>query len=129
MSKLRTYLAISLAIVACVGCNSHAYNREAMQYHALAQAVLISRGICSSEQDCQKKHLLFAEGGEVSLGPVHWGGAYITLYEINDMALVEDVVARFKQLHASLKVPKVKLSVYSSKHLESKVEFSEVTIQ
>jgi hypothetical protein len=68
------FLAITLA-----GCNSHAYYREAMQYHSLAEQVLISHGICSNDLDCQKKGLLFAEGGELSLGLISWGGASITL--------------------------------------------------
>ena len=111
------------------GCNSHAYYREAMQYHAVAREVLVLHGICSSDQNCQKKSLLFAEGGELSLGVVSWGGANVTLYETSDSALVEEISVKFKQLHAQLRKPEVTLTVFSSKHLEPKVEFRKVVIQ
>ena len=71
-------------------CNSHAYYSEAMQYHATARTVLIARGICTNDEDCQKKKLLFAEGSEFSLGFIEWGGARVSLYQTQDAALVEE---------------------------------------
>lgn len=129
MLSLRKAITFALLTVACSGCNSHAYWSEALQYHTVAQDVLIANSICASKQDCQKKDVLFAEGGAVSLGFVSWGGAYINLYETQDPALVEVIVAKFKELHLRLRKPNVTLTVYSSKHLEPKIMFCKVVIK
>jgi len=129
---MRNYLSAIAALLvtaACAGCNSHAYWAEAMQYSAVARDTLIEKGICTSIQDCQGKGLLFAEGGEVNFGFVSWGGVYINLYETNDSFLVQDLEAKFKELHAPLGRPTVTLTVYSSKHLEPKVKFREVVFR
>ena len=124
-------LSVSLGVVliAAMGCNSHAYWAEAQQYHAAACDVLVGRGICSDEQDCQRKEVLFAEGGEISLGVIRWGGVHITLYQVQDEKVVEDISAKFKEVHARLGKPAVTLSVYKSGHLESKVKLAEVVIR
>ena len=122
----RRHTLVALAGLPLAACSSHRYYAEAMQYHALATAILVRRGICSDPQDCQRKELLFAEGGEFSLGLVAWGGAYITLYRTNTDALVQEISAAFRDLHTKLKLPKVVLTVYSSARGESKVKFREV---
>lgn len=121
--------AFIAAAIALAGCNSHRFHAEAMQYHALAQKTLIAKGICMSEQDCDAKSLLFAEGGAFSLGSASWGGAYVTLYATSDELLVQELAAKFSSLHALLKEPAVTLTVYSSKHGESKVKFKELVIR
>jgi len=128
MLSFRVALILTLVTISFSGCDSHAYWSEAMQYHAIAQENLISKGICSSDQDCQQKALLYAEGGEVSLGLVSWGGAYINLYETQDPELVDAIALKFKELHSRLGKPDVTLTVYSSKHLDPKVLFREVVI-
>lgn len=129
MHKLHTAIIFALLATANAGCNSHAYWSEAVQYHAVARDILIEKGICASERDCQMNGVLFAEGGEVSLSFVSWGGAYINLYETQDPVLVEAIVVKFKELHSRLGKPNVTLTVYSSKHLEPKVKFREVVIK
>lgn len=122
-------VALTLTVAAALSaCNSHRYYAEAMQYHTLATSVLVSRGVCASSQDCQRRQLLFAEGGEFSLGVAAWGGAYVTLYSTSDEALVQELALAFRELHARLKQPKVVLTVYSSAHGEAKVRFREVEI-
>lgn len=100
-----------------------------MQYSALAGETLIARGVCATPQDCQKKQLLFAEGGEVDVGFVQWGGAYINLYDTQDPELVSELESKFKVLHGRLGKPKVTLTVYSSKHLAPKVKFREIVLK
>lgn len=129
MHKQLCALTPFLFAAACAGCDSHAYWAEAMQYSAIAHDTLIENGTCTSIQDCQRRDLLFAEGGEVNFGFVRWGGAYINLYETQDAALVQQLEAKFKELHARLGKPNVTLTVYSSKHLEPKVTFREVVIK
>ena len=129
MSNRVFRFGVAAIAVLAQGCNSHAYYGEAMQYHALAREVLVSHGVCSGEQDCQRKSLLFAEGGELSLGVVSWGGANITLYETNDSGIVEEISVKFKRLHEQLHRPKVTLTVFSSKHLKPKVKFRTVVVQ
>jgi|GEM_PF-6396012 len=129
MLSFRIALILTLITITFSGRDSHAYWSEAMQYHAIAQENLISKGICNSDQDCQRKGILFAEGGEVSLGFMSWGGAYINLYETQDTELVNVIVVKFKELHSQLGRPDVKLTVYSSKQLEPKVVFREVVIK
>ncbi|HSH73031.1 MAG TPA: hypothetical protein VK974_08260 [Methylophilaceae bacterium] len=96
MFNFRIALILTLITITFSGCDSHAYWSEAMQYHAIAQENLISKGICSSDQDCQQRALLYAESGEVSLGLVSWGGAYINLYETQDPELVDAIALKLK---------------------------------
>jgi hypothetical protein len=129
MPSLRTALTIVLLTVASSGCDSHAYWTEVQQYHAAAQDVLIANGICASTQDCHNKNILFAESGEISLGFAQWGGAYINLYETQDAVLVDAIVTKLEELHSRLGKPNVTFTVYSSKHLDSKVMFRKVLIK
>jgi len=124
----RAALAVTVA-VALSACNSHRYYAEAIQYHALATSVLVSRGVCASSQDCQRRQLAFFEAGEFSLGVVAWGGVYINLYSISDEALVQETTLAFRELHGRLKQPKVVLTVYSSAHGVAKVLFRQVVIK
>ena len=128
MPKLRFVAAMSFTAAAISGCGEP-YREEATRYHAVAQEVLVAKGVCSSAQECQRKQLLFWEGGGFSLGFVRWGGAYVNLYETQDPVLVEAVVARLKEAHVRPSEPQVILTVYSSKHLQPKVMFREVVIK
>lgn len=112
-----------------VGCDSHAHQAEALQYHRLAQDVLIARGVCANANACQRREILFWAAGEWALGPVHSGGVSITLYETNDMALVHEIEDRFRQLHEQLKRPPVTLTVYPSRHGETHRPLSELSIR
>lgn len=129
MHKVIATIALLTLFTACTACNSHAYWKEAKQYSALANEALIARRICASPQDCQKKQLLFAEGGEFDVGFFQWGGAYITLYDTQDAELVSDLESKFKLLHRQLGKPQVTLTVYSSKHLAPKVKFREIVLK
>lgn len=123
----RSSTALALLIAASLSGCGESYPEEARRYHAVAQEVLIAKGACAGPQDCQRKEILFWEGGNPWL-PGH-NNAYVTLYETNDIALVEAIVARLKQAKAETSMPPVKLVVYSSTHRQSKVTFREVTIQ
>jgi hypothetical protein len=114
--------------VAASGCGEP-HRADAQKYLAIAQEVLIAKGVCSSAADCQRKELLFWEGGEVDLGLVRWGGAYVNLYATQDPALVEAVVAKFREVHAQRPTPQVTLTVYSSTHSQPKVQFRKVVLK
>lgn len=128
MPNLATFFAIGTLSFTLCGCGEP-YREEAQQYLAIAQEVLIDKGVCPNVRDCQRKELLFWEGGEVSLGFVRWGGAYVNLYETRDPALVEAVVAKFREAHAQRPTPQVTLTVYSSNHSQPKVKFREVVLK
>lgn len=81
-----------------------------------------------SPADCQKKELLFWEGGEVNLGVVSWGGAYVNLYATQDPVLVEAIVSKFEEVHAQQPEPQVTLTVFSSAHSQSSVLFRKVVL-
>jgi len=121
-----TTVAALAAATWVVGCDSHAHHAEALQYHRLAQDVLIARGVCANAVACQRREFPSWTAGEWVLGPVHWGGVGITLYETDDMALVQEIEDRFRQLHAQLKRPPVTLSAYRSRHGETDRPLSEV---
>ena len=72
---------------------------------------------------------MFFEAGQITFGPISWGGVFVNLYGIEDAALVDEVAAKFQGLHGQLKGPKVRLSVYSSKHSESKIKFREIVVE
>jgi hypothetical protein len=118
----------AMLLIALTGCGEP-HRVAAQQYLALAQEVLIAKGVCSSSSDCQRKELLFWEGGEVNLGLVRWGGAYVNLYATQDQALVDAIAERFKALHAQQPTPQVTLTVYSSTHSQPKVKFREVVLR
>lgn len=85
--------------------------------------------MCSNKQDCSSKGLVFFEAGQTSFGFISWGGVFVNLYDITDAGLVDEVTAKFQELHGRLKEPKVRLNVYSSKHLEPKIKFREIVIE
>jgi hypothetical protein len=107
-------------IAATMSSCAEGYSSQALQYHAAAQEVLIAKGVCSSVQDCRKSNLMFWEAG---------GGAYVNLYETQDPALVGAIVAKFIEMRSRVPVPKVVLSVYSSKHRQPKEKFQEIMIR
>lgn len=128
MPSINTLFAAATLAVAIVGCGEP-HRAAAQQYLALAQGVLIANGICSSAADCQRKELLFWEGGEVNLGVVSWGGAYVNLYATQNPVLVDAIVSKFKEAHARQPVPQVTLTVFSSTHSQPKVQFRKVVIK
>jgi len=128
MPSLGTLLAASSLALAISGCGEP-HRAAAQQYIALAQGVLIAKGVCSSSADCQRKELLFWEGGEVNLWVVSWGGAYVNLYATQDPALVDAIVEKFKEVHARQPTPQVTLTVFSSTHSQSKVQFRKVVLK
>jgi hypothetical protein len=50
-------------------------------------------------------------------------------FETTDTALAAEIAAKFTELHAKLKKPKVTLAVYSSRHFASTVKLREFIIQ
>lgn len=128
MPSTRTLFAAATLAAAMAGCGEP-HRAAAQHYLALAEGVLIAKGICSSPADCQKKELLFWEGGEVNLGVVRWGGAYVNLYATQDPALVEAIISKFKEAHARQPEPQVTLTVFSSTHSQPKVQFRKVLLQ
>ena len=128
MLKLRLVAATGFAALVVSGCGEP-YREEATRYHAVAQDILVAKGVCSSAEDCQMRQLLFWEGGGFSLGFIRWGGAYVNLYDTRDPVLVEAVVAKLGEAHVRASGPQIILSVYSSKHLQPKVMFRQVVIK
>ncbi len=125
---VRAPFAVALAALALAACGEP-HRAAAQQYLALAEDSLIANGICSSTSDCQRKELLFWEGGEVNLGVVHWGGAYVTLYATQDPMLVDAIVSKFLEVHRRQPEPQVTLTVFSSTHSQPKVQFRKVVLK
>lgn len=119
--------ALAVLIAASLSGCGESYPEEARRYHALVQEVLVEKQVCDGPQDCQRKEILFWEGGNPWL-PGH-SYACVNLYETTDIALVEAIVARLNQAKAETSMPPVKLVAYRSKHRQSKVTFREVIIQ
>ena len=128
MSSTKTVFAAATLAVAMVGCGEP-HRAAAQQYLKLAEGVLIANAICSSAADCQKNELLFWEGGEVSLGVVSWGGAYVNLYATQNPVLVDAIVSKFKEAHARQPELQVTLTVFSSTHSQPKVQFRKVVLK
>jgi len=129
MNRLPLWSLPALLGLACSGCNSHSYHAEALQYVQVAGGALAARDACINEEDCTAKNLLFFEAGEVSIGGLRWGGVHVNVYDTKDSEVVEEIANMFKELHAKIKGPVVTLTVYSSKHTESKVEFRRVVFK
>lgn len=128
MPSIKAPLAIAITAVSLAACGEP-HRAAAQQYLALAEGVLIANGICSSPSDCQRKELLFWEGGEVNLGLVRWGGAYVNLYATHDPVLVDAIVSKFKEAHTRQPQPQVTLTVFSSTHSQPKVQFRKVVLK
>lgn len=128
MPSTRTLVAAALLGGVLVGCGEP-HRAAAQHYRALAEDVLIANGVCSSSADCQKQELLFWEGGEIDLGVVRWGGAYVNLYATQDPALVDAIVEKFRETHARQPMPQVTLTVFSSSHSQPRVQFRKVVFK
>jgi hypothetical protein len=128
MPSIKAPSAIAMTAIALAACGEP-HRAAAQQYLALAEGVLIANGICASASDCQRKELLFWEGGEVNLGVVRWGGAYVNLYATQDPALVDAIVSKFKEAHTRQPEPQVTLTVFSSTHSQPKVQFRKVVLK
>lgn len=120
-------IAVTLAIVCgMTGCGE-AYPLEAKRYCDAAQEVLITEQVCADVQDCQRKELLFWEGGNPWLPG--YDMAFVSLYETKDAVLVEAIVTKLKQVRADANMPPVKLTVRSTRHSQMNVTFREVMIK
>lgn len=128
MPSVKSPFAIAMAAIALAACGEP-HRVAAQQYLALAEGVLIANGVCASTSDCQKKELLFWEGGELNLGVIRWGGAYVNLYSTQDPALVDAIVSKFKETHTRQPEPQVTLTVFSSTHSQPKVQFRKVVLK
>ncbi|TCJ15383.1 hypothetical protein EZJ19_07140 [Parasulfuritortus cantonensis] len=128
MPSINASSAIAVTAFALAACGEP-HRAAAQQYLTLAEGVLIANGICASASDCQRKELLFWEGGEVNLGVVGWGGAYVNLYATQDPALVDAIVSKFKEAHTRQPDPQVTLTVFSSPHSQPEVQFRKVVLK
>lgn len=108
---------------------SHTYYQQAQVYLDGAKEVLITHGLCESKNDCNRRHILFGDGGATKLGPFKFGGVQIQVYEVSDPEVIGDIVKAFGEIYKKQKGPRLKMNVYKTKHLESKIEFANVLIE
>lgn len=122
---MKHILTIAFALSFLSGCNSHAYYDEAQIFLDDVQTILISNGMCNDKQDCSNKQLVKFEAEGWSLGPWSGGGVNISIYQINNNAVVQSLHSSFS--HRRLEMPQahVYLNAYSSKHGEPKVKIAE----
>jgi hypothetical protein len=117
MPELRLPLSlVGLAgLSACVEC----YSSEAIRYHEAAQQALVAECV-RNIQTCNSNKRLFWEAG---------GGAYVNLYETQDPKVVGAVAAKLIEMRSKVPMPKVVLTVYSSKHGQPKVQYRQIIIE
>lgn len=106
---------VFLLTVALLGCGEP-YRDAATRYHAAAQEVLVAHHICDGPQDCQKKALLFWEGGRRDVPLIQEGGASLNLYDTSDESVIEAVAARLRAVQQTEDLPGVELTVYGGPH-------------
>ena len=120
-------IAATLALTCCFARGGEAYPDAARRYWEAAQEVLIERKVCADAQDCYRKDLLFWEGGNPWLRSHRM--AFVLLYETNDHALFDAVLARLAQVRGEASMPPVKLITYKSRHMKRKVTFAEAVLK
>lgn len=118
-------LLTSLFTVFLLGCGE-AYRREAGIYFAAAESVLIEQGLCSSNNDCSQKGLVFWEGGNSVLPSTK--KAFISIYGIKGPAVADRVAQRIAQEKARIHGPACLLQVYPGPHGEAKGKAKEISI-
>jgi hypothetical protein len=126
MHKLMKLLLPCFVILGLLGCGE-SYPKEALIYLNSAQEVLIENSVCNNVQDCRKRELLFWEGGNPYIPSLNM--AFVNLYETNNPLLADAVEARLRQVKKDINGPPVKLSIFSSPHLRSKIIFRETIIR
>lgn len=114
-STSRRTLLLLLVGGLVVGCGEP-HRDAAIRYHGAAQGVLIAHGVCANAQDCQKRQLLFWEGGRRDIPLFQEGGASLNLYETVNQELIESVGAKLKATQQAEHLPSVQLTVYSGPH-------------
>ena len=129
MTKLiRSVLApVAAALTLCCAEAGEAHPDSARMYAAATEQVLVERHVCADVQDCRRKELVFWEGGNPWLRSHDM--VYVLLYETNDRAVYDSVLARLAQLRAASAMPPVKLVAYKSRHLKRKVKFAEAMLK
>ena len=110
-----SWIGLAAVLASC----GEGYSSEAIQYRDAAQAALVAECV-RNVQTCTSSQRLFWEAG---------GGVYINLYETQDAMVVGAVVAKLVEMRAKIEVPKVVLTVFSSKHGQPQEKFREVVIK
>jgi hypothetical protein len=105
-------LALALAVVASSCGMGHNYEQTSV-YGAAIRTVLISKGLCKDEQDCNHKEMVFAEGGMFKDSPVH-----INVYNIADPAIASTIVGAARAARPAATVG-LELRITASKHLDT----------
>lgn len=108
---LTTVVSLFLA-----GCDSHAYYEEAKLYVSEAQQVLRDAQVCEKRVPCSVNDLVKFEAGAWTIGPLTYGGVYINVYEVQDRAVAEEIILRFREKHKTTPDVPVHVRVYGSKH-------------
>jgi hypothetical protein len=108
---------------------SHAYYQQARAYLDGAQNVLIAHRLCKDEQDCNKREILFGQGGGIKIGPFEYGGISIYVYEVSSPEVVGDLVKAFGEIYKKQKGPRLKVHIYESKFHDSDTQFALVRIE
>jgi hypothetical protein len=123
------HLVAAAFMLSASGCDSHLYYTEAAQYVKVSNSALIQAGLCSTEQDCKAKQLIFWEAGGIAIGPVRTGGVHINLYQQSSLEFVTGLELEFLKLRSRVGGPSVTLTAFSSRHSEEKRMLKQVILK
>jgi hypothetical protein len=129
--RLKYYIflyAIIGVAVTIYGCGEP-YRMEADQYVTAARSVLIAKGLCATPEDCRSKELIFWNDGEHLLDIFPKDVTFVNIYNTQDPAIVNAIVAELKKTQERISKPGVVLNVYKSKHRETDVKYQRVVIK
>lgn len=111
---MKSALSFVLVLAASLmGCGlEHNYGQTGV-YSRPIMDVLISRGFCSSIEDCNYKEMVLGEGGTFKNSPVH-----LNVYNVSDPEAVEAIVhvARLTRPNA---IVGLSLQITASSHLDT----------
>lgn len=89
--------------------------------------VLVEQHVCADPQDCRRKELVFWEGGNPLMRSRKM--VYVLIYEANDRAVYESVVARLARLKEATAMPSVEVIAYKSRRRQPKMKFAETMLK
>ena len=85
-----------------------------MAYQSATELALIQAGKCVDRADCSSKKMAFWAGGS-SVFPGS-DKAYVSVYNVSDMQMIDSIKRQIKETRTSLSGPACQLTVYGGSH-------------
>jgi len=111
MKHSRMFALVLATFIAGCG-HGHNYEQTSVYYRAIRD-VLIAKGLCRDERECDTREMILSEGGTFKGSPVH-----VNVYNVADPTTVNEIIEAARAARPSATVG-VELRITGSKHLDT----------